>query len=441
MTIHQRALAGARKPIRVPGLLPGLARAEAAPTIVDIMDIVKALNATFAAFKAQNDAEMAELKKRGAVDPVTAEHTAKINAEVARLTAQLDDMNTRLAASRAGGTTTQGAVTPEVKAYNEAFNRWFTRGENENGLHALAVRAAMTTDSNPDGGYLVPVDIEKEITRVLALRSAMRGLARVITISTDTYKKPHNLAGTDSGWVGERDTRTATNNPTLAELEFPVHEIYAMPKATQKVLDDAYINLADWLAQEVQIQFAEAEGLAFISGSGVKKPRGFTAYSTVANASYAWGKIGYIASGVAAALFDSSNNGVDALMGMVYGLRAGYRANATWIMNDATTLAVRKLKDQYGDYLWQPPVQAGQPASLVGYSVAPDDQMPDIGAGNFPIAFGDWSRGYLIVDRAGISVLRDPYSSKPYVLFYTTKRVGGGVMDFAAIKLMKIATS
>jgi HK97 family phage major capsid protein len=202
------------------------------------------------------------------------------------------------------------------------------------------------------------------------------------------------------------------------------------------------VDIAAWLADEVSIAFSEAEGTAFISGSGVNRPRGLLSYDTVADASYAWGKLGYVVSGVAAALTDSTNNGIDALLNLVYAPKQGYRQNARFLMNRKTQSVVRKIKSKTEElYLWQPSVQAGQPATLAGYPIVDDDNMPDIAAGVFPIAFGDFQRGYLIVDRQGVRVLRDPFTNKPYVHFYTTKRVGGGVQNFEALKLLKIGTS
>jgi HK97 family phage major capsid protein len=430
----------ARDPLRVPGLIPGLAYANSAPTVADVKNALDAIQKTFADFKAQNDKELAERLKKGDADVVTKEHTDRINAEITALQNELKELNTKLALSSLGKTDSDKA-SPEVAAYASAFRNYVASGDGERELHNLAVKAMMTTDSKPDGGYLVPTEMETAITRVVGIRSAMRGLARVVSIGTDTFTKPHNLGGATSGWVSEKQSRTQTQGPQLSELEFVTNELYAMPAATQKLLDDSRIDIAAWLAEEIAIKFAEDEGAAFVDGDGNKKPRGFLAQTIVANGSYAWGKIGYKPSGVAAALSDETHNGGDALIDLIHSLNAAYRANASFMMNDLTLAAVRKLKDGEDNYLWQPSMQAGVPSQLLGYSVISDDNMPDIGAGEYPIAFADWNRGYLIVDRMGVRVLRDPYSSKPYVLFYTTKRVGGNVQDFAAIKVLKIATS
>jgi HK97 family phage major capsid protein len=207
-------------------------------------------------------------------------------------------------------------------------------------------------------------------------------------------------------------------------------ELYAMPAATQALLDDSVVNLDQWIAEEVQQAFADQESTAFVTGNGTNKPKGFLGYTNVADASWSWGNIGYIATGTAAA-FPASNPS-DKLIDFIYALKSGYRQNANWVLNRKTQGVIRKFKDSSGEYLWQPAA-----TTLLNFPVTESEDMPDIGTDSFSIAFGDFNRGYLIVDRVGVRVLRDPYSAKPYVLFYTTKRVGGGVQNFEAIKLMK----
>ncbi len=212
-----------------------------------------------------------------------------------------------------------------------------------------------------------------------------------------------------------------------------------MPAATATLLDDSAVNMDEWLAGEVETVFAEQEGTAFVAGDGDKKPTGFLSYTTIAEASWAWEKIGYVATGVDGAWPAATPS--DILVDLVYALKAGYRQNGTWVMNRASQVAIRKMKDDSDNYIWQPAAVAGQPASLMNFPIAESEDMPDIGSDTFAVAFGDFRRGYLIVDRVGVRVLRDPYSAKPYVLFYTTKRVGGGVQDYDAIKLLKFGTA
>jgi HK97 family phage major capsid protein len=239
--------------------------------------------------------------------------------------------------------------------------------------------------------------------------------------------------------VAETAARPQTSSPTLDELSFPTAELYAMPAATAALLDDAVVDIDQWIASEVEAAFAEQEGAAFVNGDGANKPRGFLDYTQVADTAWAWGKVGYLLTGVSGALPASDPS--DVLIDTVYALKAGYRQNASWVMNRKTQAAIRKLKDADGNYLWQPPATPGGRAMLMGFPLVEAEDMPDIAADATPIAFGDFGRGYLVVDRTGVRVLRDPYSAKPYVLFYTTKRVGGGIQDFEAIKLLKFGTA
>jgi len=431
-----------RKPLLVPGLTRGVANNDATPVPGEVKTALDNMQRTFQAFKDQHDKELAELKK-GNPDVVTKETTDRINAELTELDKQLRDLNTQMQVAAALRGAGQQGATAEETDYANKFGEWFRGGERSNAigaeLHPLAIKAAMTTQSKPDGGYLVPTAVETAITRVLELRSAMRGLASVMSIGTDSYTKLYNLGGASSGWVGEKEARPTTSGVRLSEREFDTHELYAMPAATQKLLDDARLDIGAWLASEVNIKFAEDEGSAFVSGSGVKKPKGFLSQTKIANGSWEWGKLGFKISGVANALTDTNNNGVDAMIDLVHSLRPGYRTNGKFLMNDLTISVIRKLKDGDDNYLWQPSIQLGEPSQLLGYPVIPDDHMPDIGANTFPIAFADWKRGYLIVDRIGTRILQDPYSQKPYVLFYMTKRVGGDVDDYEAIKLLKIS--
>jgi HK97 family phage major capsid protein len=285
----------------------------------------------------------------------------------------------------------------------------------------------------------VPDETEAEIGRRLTALSPIRSIASVRQVSAAVLKKPFAISGPAVGWVGETAARPQTAASTLAELQFPTMELYAMPAATASLLEDAVVDLDQWISSEVEAAFAEQEGAAFVSGDGANKPKGFLSYPTVAEANWAWGKIGLTLTGKAGGLPD--NDPSDVLIDTVYALKAGYRQNANWVMNRKTQATLRKLKDADGNYLWQPPAAPGQRAMLMGFPLVEAEDMPDAAPDATPIAFGDFSRGYLVVDRTGVKVLRDPYSAKPYVLFYTTKRVGGGVQDFDAIKLLKFATA
>lgn len=400
--------------------------------------ILAELQKTFEDFKLERDKELADIKA-GMADVVQTEKVDRINAEITALQKALDETNAMLAAVKVGGV--GGTTDPDKAEHAQAFDRFFRRGVDA-GLRDLEVKAKLTTQSDPDGGYLVPEETEAGIDRVLGTVSTIRSLARIISISGQTYKKLVNMGGATSGWVGEEQDRPGTATPTLREIAINTGEIYAMPGATQTSLDDARIDLAAWLADEVSIEFAEQEGAAFANGDGINKPRGILAYDKVANASHVWGKLGFIASGKADGFVaaTASASPADALIDLYYGLKSGYRNGASWLMSDATMNTVRKFKDAEGAYIWAPPSGAAEVATILGKPVYTDDNMPAVAAGEFPIAFGDFSRSYLIVDRIGIRVLRDPFTSKPNVLFYTTKRVGGGVVNFEALKLLKIST-
>jgi HK97 family phage major capsid protein len=384
----------------------------------------------FEAFKETNDER---LDKRDA-DVVLEEKLARINNTIDAQSRRLDDITLKGARPAIGAERVRSASALEHK---QAFEAYVRAGETTS-LRALEQKA-LSAGSNPDGGYLVPPEIETMIGARLTAISPIRSIAGVRTISGNVYKKPFMTAGPAVGWVGETDARAQTASPTLDELSFPAMELYAMPAATATLLEDSAVNIDQWIAQEVEQVFAAQEGTAFVSGDGSNKPKGFLDYTTVDNDSWTWGNIGYIASG-AAGDFPASDPS-DVLVDLIYAVNAGYRQNGNFVMNRKTQSLIRKFKDTGGSYLWQPPAVAGGRASLMTFPVIEAEDMPDIAADSLSIAFGDFNRGYLVVDRAGVSVLRDPYSAKPYVLFYTTKRVGGGVQDFDAIKVMKFAAS
>jgi len=393
---------------------------------------------SFEAFKSENNGRIDRLERRSA-DVLSTEKVDRIGETLDAQKRLLDDLVLKarrpsLSTSAINERAPRSHVELEHRA---AFDAYVRQGEAA-GLKRLEAKA-LSAGSSADGGYLVPQDTEFEIGRRLAEVSPIRAIAGNRQVSTTVYRKPFLITGAAVGWVGETAARAQTDSPTLAELSFPTMELYAMPAATQPLLDDSAVNIDEWLASEIETAFAEQEGAAFVSGDGTNKPKGFLAYGTVAESSWAWGSLGYVISG-AAADFPASNPS-DPLLDLVYAVKSGYRQNGRFVMNRRTQSEIRKMKDANGNYLWQPPAQAGGQASLMGFPLVEAEDMPDIGAGNFPIAFGDFRRGYLVVDRMGVRVLRDPYSAKPYVLFYVTKRVGGGVQDFDAIKLLKIAAT
>lgn len=399
------------------------------PALADAFDEFRR---TFEDFKAGNDRRLEEIQRKASADVVTVEKVDRMSKALDEQKRAMDQVLLRGRRPPLGGDGPRTAVNLEHKAAFDAY----VRGGNEDGLRRIEQKSLAVSS---DGGYTVPEETEREIGRRLAAVSPIRAISGVRQVSANVYKKPFTTAGAVTGWVGETASRTQTTAPTLAELSFPAMELYAMPAATATLLDDSAVDIDAWLAEEVEIAFATQEGTAFVSGDGSNKPTGFLSYTKVAQASWAWGDIGYIATGVSAGF--AEDDPADTLIDLVYTLKAGYRQNGTFVMNRKTQGAIRKLKDADGNYVWQPATLAGGTATLMNFPIAEAEDMPDIGANSYSVAFGDFRRGYLVVDRVGIRVLRDPYSAKPYVLFYTTKRVGGGVQDFDAIKLLKFGTT
>lgn len=389
----------------------------------------------FEAFRDSNDTRLAAIERRAGVDVLTEEKLARIDEALDTTKRRMDELI--LKAQRPTLGAEPRLQSGPAEEHKRAFLTYVRSGEGT-ALRRLEEKA-LSVGSNPDGGFLVPPELETDIARRLALISPIRSLATVRSISASVFNKAFSTTGPAAGWVGETDARPETTSQPLAQLSFPATEIYAMPSATQSLLDDAAVNVEQWIAEEVEQIFAERGGAAFVNGDGIKKPTGFLAPTKVANASWSWSKIGYLATGVAGAF--AASNPSDILIDLIYALKAGYRQNATFVMNRKVQSAVRKFKTTTGDYLWQPPAAPGGKAMLMIFPIAEAEDMPDIATDSYSIAFGDFRRGYLVVDRMGIRVLRDPYSAKPYVLFYTTKRVGGGVQDFDAIKLLKFGLS
>lgn len=387
----------------------------------------------FEAFRQANDQRLAEMERKAGPDVVTSEKVDRIARSLDEHKRAMDQAILRLnrpVLGRPDDLTTKSDHASAFEAY--------VRSGDDRHLRGLESKA-MSYGSGQDGGYLVPDELEATIGRRLAQISPIRGIAAVRQVSGAVLKKPFSLSGPATGWVAETAARPQTTSATLSELAFPTAELYAMPAATASLLEDAAVDLDQWISAEIETAFAEQEGAAFVNGDGTNKPKGFLAFPRVAEASWEWGKIGTVATGVSGALPASDPS--DVLIDLVYALKAGYRQNAAFVMNRRTQATLRKLKDADGNYLWQPPAQPGGKAMLMGFPVVEAEDMPDIAADAAPIAFGDFARGYLVVDRTGVRVLRDPYSVKPYVLFYTTKRVGGGVQDFNAIKLLTFGTA
>ena len=378
--------------------------------------------------------EVKELSLKGQRPGQTAE-----KAEAAELA--LKSFNLRLQANAMEAGKSFAPVTADQYAeYKAAWGSYVRKGID--GL-TEAEKKTINVGTSTQGGYLVGEEMEAGIDRVVQRYSAMRQVARVIPIGSASYKKLVKVTGTSgASRGGENTTPSNGTSPGWVELEFKPGTYVSEQRITSEALEDATQDVGADLEMEMGIEFAEMEGTDFISGNGINGPRGLTDYENVANASYAWGKVGYVASGHASSW--AASNPSDYLIDLVHGLKRQYRAGASFLMNDATLGSIRKLKDGQGNYLWgmtKDSFMAGAVGTLLGYNVVTDDFMADIGANAYPIAFGDFKQAYYVIERKGIAVLRDPATAFPHVRFLARRRVGGGIAKFEAVKLFKIATS
>jgi len=410
-------------------------KAEPQVSAVEMAQAFDEFMRAFDAFKQSNDERLEQIEQRMAADVVTTDKLERINRALDAHKRTVDHL--ALKAARPPRETAAALNHAAVSEHKAAFDSYVRTGDMAS-LRALEQKA-LSAGTGTDGGFTVPTEVESTIMRALTEISPIRAIAGNRQVSSTSFKKPFARTGAAAGWVAETGARAETDTPVLEELDFPTMELYAMPAASQTLLDDSAVDIEAWIAEEVRIAFAAQENTAFVSGNGTNKPKGFLDYDQVADASWSWGNIGYVATGA-----DGAFAGTDpehALFDLIYTLNAGYRGNANWVMNRSTQAEVRKIKDGDGNYIWQPASEAGARPMILGFPVVETEDMPGIASNETAIAFGDFQRGYLVVDRIGIRVLRDPFSSKPYVLFYTTKRVGGGVQDFGAIKLLKFGVS
>lgn len=316
----------------------------------------------------------------------------------------------------------------------------YLRSGDDDALRGLSVETkGLNTAVNAEGGYLVDPVTSERIKSVLESAGSIRAIAQVVNVEANSFDVLVDHGDLGSAWSTEAASVTETASPVVERVSIGLHELSAMPKASQRLLDDSAFDVEGWLAGRIADRFAAAESDAFINGDGIDKPKGFLAYPAVAAGSETWGEIGYVATGATGDF--SASDPADAIVDLVYSLGAQYRAKASFVMNSKTAGAVRKMKDADGRFLWADGLAAGQPPRLMGYPVLIAEKMPDISADSFAVAFGDFGAGYTIAERPDLRVLRDPFSAKPHVLFYATKRVGGDVTDFSAIKLLKFATA
>lgn len=411
---------------------------------------IEKIGTAFEAHKKAVDESLIEVRKYGQTLPETEAKLAKIGAtldEMGELKSRLEKMEVRASRPGMDGQNGEGnRFSPAEIEHRDAFKSWVRNSKNHAFEAELRAKEAALETRGVDtvtggaGGFAVPEIISREITRLGVDVSPIRQIARVVNAGSPDYKELVDVNGSTFGWVGETDPRTATNTSSLAEITPTFGMAYAYPTATEESLSDMFFNVENWIITSAGETIAKGEGAAFISGDGTKKPTGFLAGPApvaTADETRAFGTLQYRASNSATAMPTSP----DALIDMVQSLRARYRAGATWVTSKLVVSSLRKYKDDEGQYLWQPSLQLGQPQNFLGYPIVEAEDMPAVGANAFPLAFGDFREGYMIVDIAGMRMTRDDVTTPGYVKFYVRKRVGGKIKNSQAIKLLKIAAT
>lgn len=415
--------------------------------IDEIKGLVEEGNKTVEAIRAEVDAVKAK-----AEDAVSQDKVAKMESDLAETLKAKQDAELKLKSiqermdefeKKAGrpGAAMDGKDADEYKSAFLQFLRSPDDHKAAQEVYELSRKAADTqTATAASGGFALPEVISADIAKQVQDISPIRQISRVVSVGTPDYKELVNLNGFGTEWVGETDTRSQTNTPDLGEVAPTFGEIAAKPEATRHSLEDLFFDVEAWLRDSAVEQFAIAEGVAFISGNGTNKPTGFLNGTPVAtaDASRTFGTLQYIPTGAASAL---SSNPFDEMYDIKYTLKAGYRAASRWVMNSLTLAAFAKVRDNDGQYLLQPAVTADTPDVMLGSPVTIAEDMPDIASDSFPVAFGDFNRGYLIADRVGMGIVRDNVTKPGYIRYIMFKRVGGKLKDTNAIKLLKVATS
>lgn len=361
----------------------------------------------------------------------------KQDARFAELAQAHDDLETKLSrqALLGGGIGYSGNPASDKKSLDLAFRALMKGNQEAASRHFSEVKGMMVADDSA-GGYLVLPSFADAINRVMLDAAPFLGLPRVVEITGDSYVEPVDHSSLEASWVSETGSRPETSTPTLGLATIALHELYAMPKLSQKLIDTAAYDVVAWLTSKVGEQFGKSEESAFLSGNGVGRPKGILTYPTEATAdsTRAWGTIEHVMSGATATIT------ADALVQIRRKMKSQYLANACWVMNRETASQIERLKDGSGQYLWQTGLTAGAPDTLLGFRVILSEYMPDVAAGTYPIMLINGQAAYTKIRNKGIKVLADPYSEKGHVLLYTTERVGGQMTNFEAAKLLKIGT-
>jgi len=424
---------------------------------MELKDTIEQLGRAFEQFKSANDQRLQQIEQRGSADPALVEKLERLSARIGELDqikGDLDKLQTKSGRPDFGGSKAESAH----EQHKQLFTKWMRQRDGDASRELRSFEAEMrqkgvfTTGSGGDaaGGYAVPEIIATDIMANLIDISPVRQVARVVTAGSPDYKQLVDVRGATTGWVGEKGTRSETDTPALAEVAPTFGTLYARPTATEESLNDIFFDVGAWLTENISEEMGKAEGVAFISGNGTNKPTGFLGGPTpvtTGDASRAFGTLQFVATGTAdgfgsLALTSPTNYPADVFIDTAYALKAGYRQNAAWMMNKNTLAEVRKLKDADGNYIWRPGLESGAPSTILGYRVVEAEDMPAVAAGAFPVAFGDFGAGYLIVDLVGMRVTIDDNITSPgYVKWYIRRRVGGKILKSEAIKLIKCAVS
>jgi len=397
----------------------------------DVTTTLEDLGRTFQEFKSTNEERLANLEGKGQEDPLLVQKLDRINAAMDQAEVRLKQLETARLRPQSG------SMEVTDLGHKSAFLSYVRKGVEQD-IQAYEAKA-MSSQNGQEGGYLIPSGLSEKLYSVLNASCVMREIATVREITTDSLELLLDKNMADVGWAQETGARDETNAPELTKIRIQAHEMYAKPRATQKLLDDAMLNVEEWLSEKIAEKMSAMENLAFINGDGQNKPKGFLAYETALKDNWEWGKFEHVLSGQDGAF---GANGVDALHDVMASLKPQYMNGACWLMSRSTQSAIRKLRDSADNrHVWQPAFQEGGRPTLMGCPIYVSDDIPALvsGTSSTSLAFGNFKEAYQIVDRQGINVLRDPYSAKPYVEFYTTRRVGGDVVNFEALKLIKFA--
>lgn len=392
----------------------------------EVKQVLEAQAQAWEQFKSANDQRLAAIEQR--------QSSSEYDAKLAKINADLEKLNESQKAIAAAQTRSEQSAESVSDEHRKAF-RLFMRKGDAAGLEGI--KGARVSDDTT-GGYLVPQAVVGPIVQRIFDTSPVRQVARIQSITGNAIEGAVDYGQLSVSWLDEVTASSDPTTPSLKKYRIEVNNQRSSPRISPVLLEDAAVDIEMWIGEKIARDFALSENTAFVAGSGVAQPRGFTTYTTAATAdsSRTWGQLEHVATGTSGG-FGTNANGVDKMTELAYKVKAGYRANAVWMMSKATLATARTLKTSDGNYIWQPNAQAGTPASLLGYPVIEAEDMPALGANSLSVAFGDFRAGYMIVDRIGLSVLRDPYSNNPYVTFHAVRRVGGGVVDFDAIKFLK----